>query len=98
MWRSVWVVAVLAVLAAAGYVAHGFLARNGHFDLRRIQMTRLTENGRVAGVAITPDGRYVAYARREGNDESLWLRELATRTDSQLLPSGPGFHGLTFSP
>jgi Tol biopolymer transport system component len=61
-------------------------------------MTRLTDNGRVQSVAISPDGRYVAYARREGDEESLWLRQLATRSDMQLLPAGTGFHGLTFSP
>jgi Tol biopolymer transport system component len=62
------------------------------------QMTRLTDNGRVQSVAISPDGRYVVYARREGDEESLWLRQVATRSSVQLLPTGTGFHGLTFSP
>jgi DNA-binding winged helix-turn-helix (wHTH) protein/Tol biopolymer transport system component len=97
-WRYVSAVAALAVMAAVGYVAHRFLSHSRDFDLRGIEMTRLTENGRVQGVAISPDGRYVAYARREGDEESLWLRRVATRSDLQLLPTGTGFHGLTFSP
>ena len=97
-WSYVSAVAALAVMAAVGYVAHGFLSHRRDFDLRGIQMTRLTQNGRVQGVAISPDGRYVAYARREGDEESLWLRQVATRSDLQLLPTGTGFHGLTFSP
>jgi Tol biopolymer transport system component len=86
------------ILAAVGYGAHRFLSRRRDFDLRNVQMTRLTDNGRVQGVAISPDGRYVVYARGEGDEESLWLHQVATRSDVQLLPMGTGFHGLTFSP
>jgi Tol biopolymer transport system component len=99
-WGYGWAVvaACLAVVAAAGYGAHRLLSRGRSFDLRDMQMTRLTDSGRVQSVAISPDGRYVAYARREGDEESLWLRRLATRSDTLLLPTGTGFHGLTFSP
>jgi DNA-binding winged helix-turn-helix (wHTH) protein/WD40 repeat protein len=91
-------VAGLVILAAVGYGAHRFLSRRGDFDLRNVQMTRLTDNGRVRGAAISPDGRYVVYSRGERNEESLWLRQVPTRSDVQLLPIGTGFHGLTFSP
>jgi DNA-binding winged helix-turn-helix (wHTH) protein/Tol biopolymer transport system component len=97
-YRLAAAVAGLVVLAAVGYGAHRFLSRRRDLDLRNVQMTRLTDNGRVQGVAISPDGRYVVYARGEGDGESLWLRQVATRSDVQLLPTGTGFHGLTFSP
>jgi DNA-binding winged helix-turn-helix (wHTH) protein/Tol biopolymer transport system component len=97
-WSYVLAVAALAVLAAVGYVAHRLLSHSRDLDLRDIQLTRLTENGRVQSVAISPDGRYLAYARREGDEESLWLRQVVTGGDIQLLPTGTGFHGLTFSP
>jgi Tol biopolymer transport system component/DNA-binding winged helix-turn-helix (wHTH) protein len=97
-WIYVLAVAAFAVVAAVGYATHRLLSHSRDFDLRDIQMTRLTDNGRVQSVAISPDGRYVAYARREGDEESLWLRQVARRSDMQVLPAGPGFHGLTFSP
>jgi eukaryotic-like serine/threonine-protein kinase len=97
-WLFVLAVAAIALVASVGYVAHRFLSDNRDFDLRDIQMTRLTDNGRVQSIAISPDGRYVAYARRDGDKESLWLRQVSTRSEMQLLPSGTGFHGLTFSP
>jgi dipeptidyl aminopeptidase/acylaminoacyl peptidase len=45
-----------------------------------------------------PPVRAGEHARREGDEESLWLRQVARRSDMQVLPPGPGFHGLTFSP
>jgi DNA-binding winged helix-turn-helix (wHTH) protein/Tol biopolymer transport system component len=71
----------------------------GAFDPQKLQVTRLTENGMVAGVAISPDGRFAAYAKREGEKEGLWIRQVATQSDVQIVPSDTnGFHGLTFSP
>jgi Tol biopolymer transport system component len=50
-------------------------------------------------VAISPDGRYVVHALRVGDKQGLWLRQVATRSDVQILPpEATGFDGLTFSP
>ena len=94
-----FIAAVLAIVAALG-VLH-WKSHRGKVNLRHVQMTKLTDSGRVSAVAISPDGRYVAYARhqgQEGMEESLWLREIATGSEVQILPSGTGFHGLTFAP
>ena len=99
-WSNVLalVVAGLAVVAVVVYGARRLQSHRRDFDLRDIQMTRLTDSGRVQSVAISPDGRYVVYAQREGDEESLWMRQVATHSNVQLLPIGTGFHGLTFSP
>ena len=92
--------AVLPVIVIAA-VACGFYWRRLHprdLDLRRVQMAKLTDNGQVQVVAISPDGRYLAYARGDEIRQSLWLQDIAARSDHQILPEGPGFHGLTFSP
>ena len=91
------VLAVVVIMAAA----YGFYRRRLHardLDLRRVQMTKLTDNGQVQAVAISPDGRFLAYARGDEIRQSLWLQDIAARTDTRILPDGPGFHGLTFSP
>jgi eukaryotic-like serine/threonine-protein kinase len=67
-------------------------------DLAKVHIAKLTDGGQVQDVAISPDGRYVVYALSDGQQESLHLRQIATRSDVQILASGPGFHGLTFSP
>jgi Tol biopolymer transport system component len=89
---------VFALIFTIGYVflRRALLPRD--LELRRAQMTKLTDNGEVQGVAISRDGRYVAFARGDEIRQSLWLRDIAARSDLQILPEGPGFHGLTFSP
>jgi len=62
-----------------------------------VQMTKLTDSGQVGDVAISPNGRYVAYAIGSDDVQSLWLHELAGGHDVELLPTASGFHGLTFS-
>jgi len=67
-------------------------------DLASVHFTKLTDSGMVQDVAISPDGRYVVYSLNSGEKESLRLRQVATRSDLEILSPGPGFHGLTFSP
>jgi eukaryotic-like serine/threonine-protein kinase len=66
-------------------------------ELASTQLIKMTDSGRARDVAISPDGRYVVYSLRDGEEESLRLRQIATQSDIQILAQGPGFHGLTFS-
>jgi DNA-binding winged helix-turn-helix (wHTH) protein/Tol biopolymer transport system component len=92
------VLASLSLLAALGYAFFHYDTRSRNLEQHRVELTRLTDHGQVQGVAISPDGRYVAYARGDDTRQSLWLEDLAARSDVEILPGGPGFHGLTFSP
>jgi len=89
---------VILLLSLAGYGVFRIISRSPDVDVHRVQMTKLSDNGQVQTVAISPDGRYVAYARGDDVQQSLWLREVASHQEIQILPNGPGFHGLTFSP
>lgn len=62
-----------------------------------VQVSRLTDSGQVADLALSPDGRFFVYASRSGQFDSLRLREIETQADVQLLSAGPQFHGLTYS-
>jgi DNA-binding winged helix-turn-helix (wHTH) protein/Tol biopolymer transport system component len=65
----------------------------------KMEITRLTETGNATYVAISPDGRYVVHASRVGEKQGLWLRQVATRSDLQILPpDSTAFHGISFSP
>jgi DNA-binding winged helix-turn-helix (wHTH) protein len=101
-WKRPYVLAAaivaLLVLATLGYAVHWWRSRSQKLDLQSMQITKLTDSGTAEDVAISPDGRYVVYALRDGEKEGLWLRQVATRSDVQILPSDTnGFHGLTFS-
>ena len=90
--------AATTILVAATVVSFKWRSHPKGPDLATVRITKVTDNGRARDVAISADGRYVVYSQLDGEDESLRLRQVATRSDVQILPAGPGFHGLTFSP
>ncbi len=91
--------AVLVLLAAAGFGAYKLLTRPRGFNLQNMQIAKLTENGKANQVAISPDGRYIVYAMRDAEKQSLWVRNVVTKSDVQVLaPDVVEIAGLSFSP
>jgi len=91
--------AAAVVLAAAGFGGYKLLTHPRGFNLQNMQITKLTENGKASQVAIAPDGRYIVYALRDAEKQSLWVRNVATKSDVQVLaPDVVEFAGLNFSP
>ncbi len=73
--------------------------RSGGVIVQNIQFERLTESGKASQAGISPDGRYIVYVLKNGELQSLWVRQVATRSDIQVLaPSAVAFVGVTFSP
>jgi DNA-binding winged helix-turn-helix (wHTH) protein/Tol biopolymer transport system component len=93
------IVGIALLVLAVGFGVYRWLSRSPRVDFESMRITRLTDTGTAEGVAAnSPDGRYVAYALREGEKESLWLRLVPTRSDVRILqPETGSFHGLTFS-
>ncbi len=85
------VIGLAAVLVALAAVAGWVWLRGGATSapapalLGPIQMSRATTDGKVQEAAISPDGRYVAYARREGAIFSLRLRQLVSGDEVQVV-------------
>ena len=64
-----------------------------------MQMTRLTTIGQVRDVAISPDGKYVAYVLGDAGRQCLRMRQVVTGSDVELVaPTETRYRGLTFSP
>jgi serine/threonine protein kinase/Tol biopolymer transport system component len=93
-------VAIIALIAAA--VAFFVFKPRGHqntFNAQNMSIVKLTETGKASGVAISPNGQYVVYVLRDGEMQSLMVRQVATGSDVQILaPAVSIFYGLTFSP
>ncbi|MGO9124730.1 MAG: protein kinase domain-containing protein [Terriglobales bacterium] len=86
------------VLLAAAFGGYRLLTRPHGFNLQAMQMTKLTESGKAIQVAISPDGHFVVYVLREGEQQSLWVRNVATKSDVQVLaPDVVTFGGISFS-
>jgi serine/threonine protein kinase len=79
------VAAVAVVLAAIGFGGYKLLTHPRGFNLQNMQITKLTENGKATQVAISPDGRYIVYAMRDAEKQSLWVRNVASKSDVQVL-------------
>ena len=90
----------LLVLLAAGYGIYSLLMRHPMRPFRNFTVTKLTEDGSAALVAISPDGKYILSLMRDRNGlASLWLRNVPTNSNTQVQPPADVFYnGLRFSP
>jgi DNA-binding winged helix-turn-helix (wHTH) protein/Tol biopolymer transport system component len=68
-------------------------------DERRLKLTKLTTSGKVTNATMTIDGRYAVFAQTEEGGESLYLRQIATGSQTRVLAPQPvKFIGLAVSP
>jgi len=89
------IAAVLVVLALAAGAAYKLATHSRGFDLQKMKIVQVTDSGKAACVAISGDGRYVVYVLREGEKQSLWVRQVATGSDVQVLaPDVVKYQGL----
>jgi Tol biopolymer transport system component len=97
--RRLWIgmtAALLAIIAVALYKL--LLQKKPVAPFQTMSIERFTETGDVQGAAISPDGKYLAYASGGLGQQSLWLRQVATHTDIQISqPEAGMMFGLTFS-
>ena len=97
--RAVLAGAVAVLLAVIGFGIYKYATRSRGFNLQNMQIAPLTNNGKAERLAISPDGRYVGWVVRDGEKQSLWVRQVATGSDAQVLaPEEVTFEGVTFSP
>ena len=100
-WKRVAAILVTVVILAVAFrfALGGWKPHSPNFDLEKMQITQLTNGGKTESVAISPDGRYVVYSLRERQGLGLWMRQVATHSDLQILPQETvEFQGLSFSP
>jgi eukaryotic-like serine/threonine-protein kinase len=89
----------LIVIAAAGYGVYAFLLRSRAVPFQNISITKVTETGKAASAAISSDGKYLLNVVNDNGEESLWLRNIPTNSDTQVIPPAQvHYTGLRFSP
>src|SRR5215469_6745660 len=97
--RKFFAAVVLILLAVGGFFLRQRLVWKRSISFENLEITKVTDNGKVRNVAISPDGHYVAYVVFLGDKQELRLRQVASRSDVQVLPPDLGnFVGMTFSP
>ena len=93
---------VIAALLVGGlsYGIYKWVAPQGKTgtSFQPAKLQRLTTSGRASDAAISPDGKYVAHVKSDAGQRSLWLRQVATTSDTQIVPPSPlNYYGVTFS-
>jgi serine/threonine protein kinase/Tol biopolymer transport system component len=91
---------VLLTAGAGGFGIYRWLNRAepvAHFW--DVKLTRLTNSGNAIDATISPDGKYVVYVLSDRSRQSLYIRQVSTANDKEIVPPAPvGFFGITFSP
>jgi eukaryotic-like serine/threonine-protein kinase len=91
------IAALLVVVAAVG--TYFWLHRPPGFNLQNMKITQITSSGNAGASALSPDGRYIVYVLRDGALESLWVQQLVTGSNIQVLaPEQVHYVALSFTP
>jgi serine/threonine protein kinase len=104
---ALWAGVGLLVLIAVGWALRDRLLPKPE-PFKRVEITQVTRSGKVRAAALSPDGKYIAYATGlepgspyTGSPEgiqSLWVKQI-TGGDVQILPpAAVDYSRLTFSP
>ena len=92
-----FVAACLVVLAAAGFGAWRFWPRARPFATTSV--SQITNVGTIENIALSGDGRFLAEVKNDRGQRTLWVRNIATNTDTQILGAfGNEYTGIAFSP
>ena len=93
--------AVIAVilLVAGGFGIYTFLSRSGPVPFQNFTVTQVTNTGKALEAAISPDGKYILNVQDDNGLQSLWLRNVPTGSDTQIVaPAAAVYKSLIFSP
>ncbi|MGA9770028.1 MAG: protein kinase [Blastocatellia bacterium] len=104
--RRRWLFAVgvgaiaLAAIVFVVFKLVAFKSSNAKLDLpfQNMRVTRLTSNGKSNNATISPDGKYVVHVISDAGKESLWVRQVATSSNVEIVPpSETEYRGTAFS-
>jgi serine/threonine protein kinase len=94
----------LIVLGAIGFGVYSFLhhpasAPFQDFTITQVTNTQVHNSGLLGSTAISPDAKFVLSVMDNDGLQSLWLRNVPTGSDAQVIPPSPSdYASLTFSP
>jgi hypothetical protein len=98
---AVIVAIVAALVSGFGYGVYRFLDKQQPVrTTANMQTQRLTGDGKTRDSEISPDGKFLAYIRTEGGERSIWIKQIQTNSNIQIVKPGKldRFGGLVFSP
>jgi serine/threonine protein kinase len=92
-------VILLALVAAAAFGIYSFMSRKNAAAFEHFTVSPVTETGKASLAALSPDANYILNVQRDAGQQSLWLRNVPTKSNTQIVPpSDDQYHSLSFSP
>src|SRR5258706_16050836 len=91
---------ILIALAVVGYllIFKEPVVKAPTFSFQSMKITRLTSSGKARTAAISPDGKYVVYSLDDAGKQSLWVRQVVTNSNVQIIPPDDvNYSGITLS-
>jgi serine/threonine protein kinase/Tol biopolymer transport system component len=80
------ILVALLLIAAAGFGLYSLFAnRSVTIPFQSFAITQITNSGKAVFAAISPDGKYVVSVVDENGKQSLWLRNVPTGSNTQIL-------------
>ncbi|MCI0662673.1 MAG: winged helix-turn-helix domain-containing protein [Acidobacteria bacterium] len=105
-WKKVAFATAALLVVTAGAYSFNYIFRNtpligrSNAPFKKVpQIRMLTTSGRAQQPALSPDGNYLAYVQEEAGRQSIWMRQMNSTSDVQVVPpSDVDYRGMTFSP
>ncbi|MGA8441377.1 MAG: protein kinase [Candidatus Sulfotelmatobacter sp.] len=101
---TVGIIAALIVLGTVGFGVYSVVRRSTPAPFQNFTITQVTNlqvhnSGQLGSTAISPDAKFVLSVMDNDGLQSLWLRNVPTGSDTQVIAPAPSDYGsLTFSP
>jgi eukaryotic-like serine/threonine-protein kinase len=90
---------MILILTAAGIGIYSLVRRPTVQRFSDFTITQVTNSGRAKLAAVSPDGRYLFSVLEDNGLQGLWLRNVPTNSDAQVIPPrATSYQSLIFSP
>jgi hypothetical protein len=63
----------------------------GAAPFQNFSVSKVTETGKSTLIAIAPDGKYILSVMVDNGQQSLWLRNIPTNSNTQVVPPASAF-------
>ncbi len=90
--------AALVILAAAGFGVYSMMHRAAPTPFQSFSISQATHSSKAVVTAISADGKYLLTVMDDKGLNSLWLRNVATGSDTQIVPPSATIPSVAFSP
>jgi serine/threonine protein kinase/Tol biopolymer transport system component len=98
-WMLPAVVALLTLIVVGDRIRAFLTHQAANLPFQNFTVTKVTDSGNAAQVAISPDGKYILTLMRDAGQASLQLRNVPTNSMTQVEPpANVQYNGLRFAP